>query len=90
MAVRGASYGVAWTLAALTILPAVGGRNLRHQQSEPLRAAAWHPQVGGAHVVTLLRNPTSNRNRLEFLSVTVFPGRGMNVFQITANIPGKG
>jgi galactose mutarotase-like enzyme len=27
---------------------------------------------------------------MEFLSVTVLPGRGMNVFQITANVPGKG
>jgi hypothetical protein len=26
----------------------------------------------------------------EFLSVTLLPGRGMNVLQITAYIPGKG
>lgn len=38
----------------------------------------------------LQRKATSNGQKPEFLSATVFPGRGMNVFQITANIPGKG
>jgi len=40
--------------------------------------------------VTLVRKSAPNPNRLQFLSLTLFPGRGMNVFQITANIPGKG
>ena len=48
------------------------------------------PQIGGEPVVKLTRAATSNGQQLEFLSVTVLPGRGMNVFQITANVPGKG
>jgi galactose mutarotase-like enzyme len=41
-------------------------------------------------VVRLQRKATSSGKKLEFLSITILPGRGMNVFQITANIPGKG
>lgn len=48
------------------------------------------PQIGGEPVVKLTRGATSNGQQPEFLSVTVLPGRGMNVFQITANLPGKG
>jgi galactose mutarotase-like enzyme len=48
------------------------------------------PQIGGEPVVKLTRAATSNGQQPEFLSVTVLPGRGMNVFQITANLPGKG
>jgi aldose 1-epimerase len=48
------------------------------------------PKVGGADVLKLSRKATSDGSKLEFLSVTLFPGRGMNLFQLTANIPGKG
>ncbi len=54
------------------------------------QSGGWLPQVGGADVLTLVRKPTSNGSKLEFLSVTLFPGRGMNVFQITGNVPGHG
>jgi galactose mutarotase-like enzyme len=40
--------------------------------------------------VTLKRTVTSNGAKPEFLLLTFLPGLGMNVFQITANIPGKG
>lgn len=53
-------------------------------------ATAPAPQVGGADVVVLKRAATSNGAKPEFLSATILPGRGMNLFQITANIPGKG
>lgn len=53
-------------------------------------AAAAPQQIGGQDIVKLERKPTSNGQKPEFLSATVLPGRGMNVFQITANIPGKG
>jgi aldose 1-epimerase len=59
------------------------------QQPEP-RHASTPPQVGGKDVVTLTRKATSSGTKPEFLSVTLLPGRGMNVFQITASIPGKG
>jgi aldose 1-epimerase len=58
------------------------------QPAQPAQSAA--PQIGGEPVVKLTRAATSNGQQPEFLSVTVLPGRGMNVFQITANLPGKG
>lgn len=47
-------------------------------------------QVGGMNVVDLRRTATNHGRKPEFLSVTLLPGRGMNVFQITADIPGRG
>jgi len=58
-------------------------------QSQPATAAAPQ-QIGGQDIVKLERKATGNGQKPEFVSATVFPGRGMNVFQITANIPGKG
>ncbi len=52
--------------------------------------AAVPQQIGGQDIVTLKRNATSNGQKPEFLTATVLPGRGMNLFQVTANIPGKG
>ncbi|HMD78317.1 MAG TPA: aldose 1-epimerase [Terracidiphilus sp.] len=46
-------------------------------------------EIGGEKVVTISRTATSS-TRPEFTSVTVLPGRGMEVLQITANFPGKG
>lgn len=37
-----------------------------------------------------MRKPASNGQKSEFLSVTLLPGRGMNLFQLTANLPGHG
>lgn len=46
-------------------------------------------EIGGQPVVTLTRTPTS-QSRPEFTSVTLAPGRGMQLIQITANFPGRG
>ena len=46
-------------------------------------------EIGGQKIVTLTRTATST-SKPEFTSVTVLPGRGMEVLQITANFPGKG
>src|SRR5580698_773552 len=46
-------------------------------------------EIGGQKIVTLTRTASST-TKPEFTSVTVLPGRGMEVFQITANFPGKG
>jgi aldose 1-epimerase len=46
-------------------------------------------EIGGQKIVTLTRTAVS-ATRPEFTSVTVLPGRGMEVLQITANFPGKG
>ena len=46
-------------------------------------------EIGGEKVVTLTRKPTSTTHP-EFTSITLAPGRGMELIQITANFPGKG
>jgi galactose mutarotase-like enzyme len=46
-------------------------------------------EIGGQKVVTLTRTATST-TKPEFTSITLAPGRGMEIIQITANFPGKG
>jgi aldose 1-epimerase len=46
-------------------------------------------EIGGQKIVTLKRTATSKTSP-EFTSVTLAPGRGMELIQITANFPGKG
>jgi aldose 1-epimerase len=48
------------------------------------------PRPGGQEAVSLIRTRLMGDSTPEFLSVTMLPGRGMNVLQITAYIPGKG
>jgi aldose 1-epimerase len=45
---------------------------------------------GGQAAVTLRRSPNAVAGEPEFLSATMLPGRGMNLLQITASVPGKG
>ena len=52
--------------------------------------AAEQVVVGGLAPVTMHRNATSHGREREFTSLTLLPGRGLNTFQITANLPGKG
>ncbi|SPE27385.1 Aldose epimerase family [Candidatus Sulfotelmatomonas gaucii] len=59
-------------------------------QAANAQAKAAPLQIGGLAPVTLKRAATSKGDKPEFLSLTFLPGLGMNVFQITANIPGKG
>ena len=53
-------------------------------------ASANLPQVGGQKAIELRRLQSGTGAKPEFLSVTLFPGRGMNMFQMTAYLPGKG
>ena len=46
-------------------------------------------EIGGQKVVTLTRAAVS-ATKPEFTSITLAPGRGMEIIQITANFPGKG
>jgi aldose 1-epimerase len=46
-------------------------------------------EIGGQKIVTLKRAVTS-KTKPEFTSVTLAPGRGMELLQVTANFPGKG
>ncbi len=45
---------------------------------------------GGQDPIKLTRSAVAIGKDVEFLSVTLLPGRGMNVFQITAMVPGHG
>jgi aldose 1-epimerase len=53
-------------------------------------ATAETPLIGGMPPLLLKRKPTSHGAKREFTSITLLPGRGLNTFQITANLPGKG
>lgn len=53
-------------------------------------ASANLPVVGGRKAIELRRLQSGDGSKPEFLSVTLLPGRGMNVFQITAYLPGRG
>jgi aldose 1-epimerase len=55
-----------------------------------IAGAAQQVLVGGMPPVTMHRNATSHGHHREFTSITLLPGRGLNTFQITANLPGKG
>jgi galactose mutarotase-like enzyme len=55
-----------------------------------LPASAQPTQINGQPIVVLKRAATSRGTKPEFLTATILPGRGMNLLQITANIPGKG
>src|SRR5690348_13889722 len=46
-------------------------------------------EIGGQKIVTVTRKVTDQK-KPEFTSITVMPGRGMEVLQITANFPGHG
>ena len=80
-------------ITAAALLPLAGCSKPAPEAAAPAStpaSAAGTPQVGGQDVVVLQRKASSDTSKPEFLSVTVFPGRGMNLFQITANLPGKG
>jgi aldose 1-epimerase len=53
------------------------------------RATQSEFEIGGRSVVTLAR-PLADSARPQIISVDLLPGRGMNIFQIRANLPGKG
>ncbi|MGD0797541.1 MAG: hypothetical protein ABR910_07435 [Acidobacteriaceae bacterium] len=48
------------------------------------------PLPGGQEAITLMRTRSEGSSSPEFLSATLLPGRGMNVLQITAYVPGRG
>jgi aldose 1-epimerase len=52
-------------------------------QSQPI-------SIGGEPAVVLQRTRSAGQEKPEFVSATVLPGRGMNIWQIRAYIPGKG
>ncbi len=79
--------GMRQALAAF-IMAATILRQTAHAQGLP--ATSTIQRVGSLDVLTLHRTRTSDGKRPQFLSVTLLPNRGMDVFQITADIPGHG
>lgn len=72
------------TLALLSLaLPAMAGSLALISHGQAVT------EIGGEKIVTLTRKPIST-TKSEFTSVTLAPGRGMEVLQVTANFPGKG
>jgi galactose mutarotase-like enzyme len=53
-------------------------------------AEAEPPLIGGMPPLRLERKATSHGAKREFTSITLLPGRGLNTFQITANLPRRG
>ena len=56
--------------------------------SQPSMGRAMGP--GGEDAIQLVRTPDAIAGEPEFVSATFLPGRGMNLLQLTANIPGHG
>jgi aldose 1-epimerase len=70
-------------LSALALLPIMASMSTLQAGAQAVT------EIGGQKIVTLTRKATST-TKPEFTSVTILPGRGMEIQQITANFPGKG
>jgi aldose 1-epimerase len=82
---------VAFASLAFTFLLAGCSRTGSAPVEEKTMQTQSNPiSVGGKAVVKLERPRLQNSNAPQFLSVQVLPGRGMNLFQIRAFVPGKG
>jgi len=79
-----------WIACVLVALLTAGCQPQPPAQQPPQPAAPAAVKIGGENVLTLTRKATSSGSKPEFLSVTLLPGRAMNMFQVTAAIPGKG
>src|SRR6202453_408496 len=73
----------AFSLLAVALPVFLGGLSV------PAAGAQDVTEIGGQKVVTITRTPVST-TKPEFTSITLAPGRGMEVLQITANFPGRG
>ena len=81
-------HGLGW-FVSVSLLLASGCKQQQPAAPQPTAQAA-PIQIGGENVVTLARKATAAGGKPEFLSVTLLPGRGMNMLQVTAAIPGAG
>jgi galactose mutarotase-like enzyme len=70
------------------------GRGNYHRLREHVIPVTPEPTVatgpGGQDAVILRRSANALSGEPEFLSAIFLPGRGMNLLQLTANVPGKG
>jgi aldose 1-epimerase len=86
-------------IALVILLPVVGlklhylgrfgalKREIKGEQQGPPPAG---PRPGGMDPIFLKRNETAGSNSPEFRSITILPGLGMQLLQITAFLPSKG
>src|SRR5580658_3516650 len=81
---------IAGASLAMTLIAAGCKSSSTPETPAPAAQPPAPEKIGGSDVVKLQRNATGDGAKPEFLTATVLPGRGMNLFQITANIPGKG
>jgi aldose 1-epimerase len=93
--VRKAGFKRAVPTALLSLVIAGWSSGCKSQPAPPpptptATASARLPDVGGQKAIQLRRLQSGVGSKPEFLSVTLLPGRGMNVFQITAYLPGRG
>ncbi len=77
---------VAWRLHRLGRF----GYIKREIQGAPQTGQQVGPRPGGLDPIVLTRSQTAGSNFPEFHSVTLLPGLGMEVLQITATLPEKG
>ncbi len=76
-------------LASFLLLLGLGCRS-RHHQSAPDSTSAPRLLIGGREPIVLNRSQSDGGLVPEFVSATLLPGRGMNVLQLTAYLPGTG
>jgi galactose mutarotase-like enzyme len=82
---------IAGASVAMTLIFAGCQSSSTPETAAPAAQPAAAPQkIGGSDVIKLTRKATGDGSKPEFLSATILPGRGMNLYQITANVPGKG
>jgi aldose 1-epimerase len=91
----GSMHKVRHCLGAILAASALFAAGCKQQPATPSEPAAQPAapaavQIGGENPLILTRKATAGGSKPEFLSVTLLPGRGMNMFQVTAAIPGKG
>jgi galactose mutarotase-like enzyme len=77
---------VAWRLHRLGRF----GYLKREIQGVPQAGPPVGPRPGGVDPIVLTRSQTVGSNLPEFRSVTLLPGLGMEILQITASVPDKG
>jgi len=83
--------GLLTVLALSSFLFLLGiGCKARHHNFAPDTVEVQKTLIGGQEAVVLTRTQTNDGVLPEFLSATLLPGRGMNIFQITAYLPGQG
>ncbi|HET9086875.1 MAG TPA: aldose 1-epimerase [Acidobacteriaceae bacterium] len=89
-AYRQVVLGGIFSAALLACITGCKSRPAPKPLSPTEKASASLPQVGGQKAIELRRLQSGDGSKPEFLSVTLLPGRGMNMFQITAYLPGRG